>query len=119
MARAKNLAEALPSIADAGAILGTAVAVSANTRRPIRMYEQQMEALKSRSWGIDELDLLTDPNAISAIPPGLLGFVIVTQDGYFDVDGEGIGNLVIAAIMLRGGPSVPSELREIQESLGF
>jgi len=118
VAEAKELAKALPSIEDAGRLLGTAVEARAKIRRPTSIYEQQMQALKTQSWGIDELDLLSDPQAISSIPYGLLGFGILTQDSNRGLEGER-GRLVIADIMLRGGPAVSSELREIRESLGL
>jgi hypothetical protein len=116
LAAAKKLAGDLPHIEQAGKILGTAVKVRANMRRPTKIYDRQMEALKSASWGIDELDLLTDANAIGAIPPGSLGFGIRTRDsarGFTD----NRGMLVIAAIMLRGGPSIHHMQSELDDSM--
>lgn len=102
LASAKKLGAEMPRIEKAGEVLGTAGQVRAKTHSANRVYAEQMDALESGSWGIDELDLLTSPSAIGAIPPGSLGFGIRTLES---VRGPCNG-LVIAAIMLRGGPSL-------------
>ncbi len=113
IASAKKLAPALPPIEGAGEILGTAVESRYKIGRRFDVYAEQMDALTSNSWGIDELDLLTKPDAIRAIPPGSLGFGIKTLDGARGPR-EGV---FIAAIMLRGGPSVYQAKTEVDESL--
>jgi hypothetical protein len=114
IAQAKKLAGALPSLEGAGSVLGTAVQASSHIRRQFRVYQSQMEAMRFNSWGIDELDLLVNPKAIEAISTGALGFGIVTQDSVRGLNSRGL--LVVTALMLRGGPSIPSVLREIQDS---
>jgi hypothetical protein len=116
LAEAKKLGAALPPIAEAGSVLGTAVEARAKLRARFRVYEKQMTALKTRSWRIDELDLLTNAGATEAIPLGLLGFGLMTKTSSRGFN-DSPGRQVIAAIMLRGGLSVPQQLREIQESL--
>jgi hypothetical protein len=102
LASAKKLGTEMPRIEKAGGVLGTARQFCAKTHSRNRVYAEQIHALESGSWGIDELDLLTSPSAIGAIPPGSLGFGIRTLES---VRGPHDG-LVIATIMLRGGPSI-------------
>ncbi len=70
---AKKLAANLPPIKEAGRVVGTAVDAAKRMRQPTKMYLDQMNALRSGTWGIDELDLLSNPSAINSIStPGSL-----------------------------------------------
>lgn len=113
LAAAKRLAADLPHLNRAGRAIGTAVAAARRIRKPSKVYEVQMNALRSGSWGIDELDLLTDPKAVSSVPYGSLGFGVVTRAGIPRGFPDGRGSLMIAAIMLRGGPSIHQEQMDV------
>jgi len=97
--------------------VGTAVDAAKRMRRPTKMYADQMDALRSRAWGIDELDLLSNPSAINSIPPGSLGFGLVTRSGKPRGFKDGAGPLMIASIMLRGGPSLHQVQGDVDESI--
>jgi hypothetical protein len=114
---AKKLAADLPSIKEAGRVVGTAVDAGKRMRRPTKMYLEQMDALRSGTWGIDELDLLSKPDAINSIPPGSLGFGLVTRSGNPRGFKDGAGTLVIAATMLRGGPSLHQVQGDVDQSI--
>jgi hypothetical protein len=114
---AKKLAANLPPIKEAGRVVGTAVDAAKRMRQPTKMYLDQMNALRSGTWGIDELDLLSNPSAINSIPPGSLGFGLVTRSGNPRGFKDGAGTLVIAAAMLRGGPSLHQLQGDVDQSI--
>jgi hypothetical protein len=70
-------------------------------RKPTKVYAEQLSVLKSGIWGIDELDLLTNPKVTESIPYGSPGFGLVTRAGIPRGLKDGRGALMIAAIMLR------------------
>jgi hypothetical protein len=114
---AKKMAADLPSIKEAGRVVGTAVDAAKRMRRPTKMYLDQMDALRSGTWGIDELDLLSKPDAINSIPPGSLGFGLVTRSGNPRGFKDGAGTLVIASTILRGGPSLNQVQGDVDQSI--
>jgi len=105
---AKVLAAEPPVIEGAGAVLGTAAAAKAALHNRATVFDMQFESLHPDKWGVDEIDLLTDPTAINAIPAGQLGFAIVTRQSRRGFPPDGGGRLVIGALMLRGGPTIAS-----------
>ena len=119
----RKLAKDLPDVG-AGEILGTAAEYAARLNRQAKWYNRrrgapntynvQLMAMASGDWGIDEIDLLTDPLAINAIPVGALGFSIMTRESRRGMV-SGPSPALFASIMLGGGPTIPQRLREIEK----
>jgi hypothetical protein len=114
---ARALARDLPSLPDAGAVLGTAAEVRTRTRHSYSMYDEQFERLAA--WDVDELDLLTDPAALTSIPAGQLGFTLVTRGGPRGPKhhSRGYSAVMIGTAMLPAGPSVAKLRRDLGRAL--
>ncbi|WP_170766545.1 hypothetical protein [Ruegeria lacuscaerulensis] len=85
-----------------GLYLGTAVDVRRRSRTSYRLYDQQLDALRDREWGVDEIGLLTTREPLSVLPPGELGFAVVTRGSPRGISGgEASARLTIAATLLR------------------
>lgn len=115
-ARAKMVANSLPFIGDAGAILGTGVKVrptfeSKSEQKFVGYYGMPMQKLANGSWRVDELDLLTEPKALGTIHPTELTWGLVTRDS---VRGPKVLNIdvstrkLLASDLLPNGPSIAS-----------
>ncbi len=112
-AHAKVMASSLPAIRAAGTVLGTGREArrTLNEKRKDRSdYALPMRKLANRAWPVDELDLLTDPNAAEAIPLGELTFGIVTRDGQRAAPrtSDLTVRMLFGSELLPGGPSVAS-----------
>jgi hypothetical protein len=110
-ARAKMLAGSLPAIPAAGAVLGTgweARKTLSKKGKDRTLYALPMRKIADGIWPVDELDLLTDPNAIESVPLGGLTFGIVTQDGQRSAPGtrDLYVRMLFGSELLPGGPSV-------------
>lgn len=89
--------------------LGTAWDVHSRDRGfRVRVYEEQIRAVHTGAWGLDELNLLSEPNALDNIPPGDLGFAIVTRDGQAGNSRDFGVRILIGTDMLPTGPTVAS-----------
>ena len=75
----RNLGKALPEIAGAGPLFGTANDLR-KRHDGYRLYDTILDKLTTREWGIDAYDFLAKPAAMHAIGSFPLG--IVTTDGY-------------------------------------
>jgi hypothetical protein len=100
---ARDFEAAMPQPEGAGRVLGTAADVRASSKTGYLLYTDQVKALETLAWGIDELDLLSEPQAYGHIPPGKLGFAIVTRSGRrgFGDDHSMGPRLIVANMMLR------------------
>jgi tetratricopeptide (TPR) repeat protein len=79
---ARALAEHPPTIPAAGRHLGTACNVRSkqwHNRRRYQIYDPVLDELGKRAWGVDEIDLLTEPSASEKLAS--FPFQIVTTDG--------------------------------------
>jgi hypothetical protein len=112
-AHAKMLARSLPVMPTAGAALGTGREIrrmlGEKGKKP-QYYVLPMRKIADGAWPVDELDLLTDPNALDGVPLGGLTFGIVTRDGERSVPGtRGLSiRVLFGSQLLPGGPSVAS-----------
>jgi hypothetical protein len=82
LAAARVLARHPFEVPTAGRYLGTAADVWARRRvgsGHIEVYDGVLRQLRRRAWGVDELDLLADPQAAAKVPSFPLG--LVTADG--------------------------------------
>jgi hypothetical protein len=85
-----------------GRHLGTAADVRRSRRTGYILYDKQLDALREREWGVDEIGLLTSRHPLRILPPGKLGFAIVTRGSIRGVPrGEASARLVVAATLLR------------------
>jgi tetratricopeptide (TPR) repeat protein len=78
---ARALAGHPPRIPTAGRYLGTALDVRARqvyNRQRYRIYDAVLDELVNRAWGVDELDLLTEPSATEKL--GDFPFPMITTD---------------------------------------
>jgi hypothetical protein len=117
VAAARAAAANLPSLPAAGTLLGTAADIwrRLGTRS---LYEEPLRSISGDGWPIDELDLLIDVDAMESIPPGELGFGIVTLDGPRGFKDETMGvRMIIGASMLPNGPSVAGLRRKLLGSI--
>lgn len=122
-ARAKMMARSLPVIPEAGPVLGTGRAVSRTVwrkREDPTDYAAPMRKLSDGTWPIDELDLLTDPHALGAIPLGELTVGIVTRDAQWSAPGtrESLkARMLFGSDLLPNGPSVANLRKRFQAEL--
>jgi hypothetical protein len=121
-ARAKVLASSLPVIPAAGAPpLGTGSEVrrALKEKRKTGYYASALQKMANGAWPVDELDLLTDPNAVEAIPLGGPTFGIVTRDGERAAPGtrDLYVRMLFGSELLPNGPSVASFRKDFLSKL--
>jgi tetratricopeptide (TPR) repeat protein len=82
LATARNLARHPLDVPTAGRHIGTAADVRARRRLGAgreKVYDGVLREMQRRAWGVDELDLLVNPQAATNVPSFPLGFL--TSDG--------------------------------------
>lgn len=75
----QTIAAALPAIAEAGRVLGTAIDVR-RQHAGYRFYDDVLKSLEIEQWGVDSYAFLADPAAMHKVESFPLG--MITQDGY-------------------------------------
>lgn len=102
-AEARAIGRNPPPLPQAGQYLGTAMEFRKNPlcSYPYALYDSTMEELSSGAWGIDEIDLLGDPQASEKVRSFKFGFV--TRDGtLFGGSREDIGmRLLLGGVAFR------------------
>jgi hypothetical protein len=106
--RGRALAAALPEIAEAGPVLGTALDVR-DLHDGYRIYDEALEKLRSGVWGVDSYELLARPAAMFAL--GKFPGGIITRDGWHPgISTNMLGaQMVIMGAVLRTASRVRAE----------
>jgi hypothetical protein len=113
---AREVVASLPTLPDAGAVLGTASEYHSRNKTKYSVYLPQFERLATE-WTIDELDILMGQDGIEHIPTGQLGFSLTTRQGPRGDGDKAAGAVAISALYLPQGPSIARLRRELQTGL--